>query len=246
MIKIAFLYSLFFLSILVFGNEEVNISIESPNRVEINKEFLINIKISKDNYNSIARFEINFPVSIKVTEIESSSAIFISQPNTVKFVWINIPKQNIINLSFKVSIDYFTDENIEFISKYNYINNNDTKTTTTIKKLTLIKPSDIAKSKAKREEVTKSIVNVKRRILFELATKLDKDLVYIVQIAALKSNKKSKQLIKLIDSDFEIKEQYVDGFYKYYFGNFYSLETANMCKDFSGIKGAFVIPYYKG
>ena len=230
----------------LFSNNNVEIEVNTPSNVEIGKEFIVNVKLNKSNYSGIARLELEFPISVNATQIENSSAIFIKQANTVKFIWINLPKDDVVIVSFKVRVDYFTEENIEVTAKYNYTSNNKLKTVSTINKLKFFKPVNADEAIAKKDDIAKSVVNVKRRIVFELNTKLDKNLVYTVQVAALKSNKNGKRLIKLIDSEFEIKEYIDNGYYKYFFGNFYSLETAIMCKEYCGINGAFVIPYYKG
>jgi hypothetical protein len=184
---------------------------------------------------------------VQVKPIEYSSAMFIAKSNQVKFIWMELPKCETIELSFSVKFLYFYERKINFISNFNFLQDNETHIISENNRVFVIPEllSNPDKSLLVKEQIKLSNKEIKRRILFDLNLKLDKDLVFRVQIAALNSDINDRLLKELIESEFEIKEEYINGMHKYYIGNFYSLELANMFKDYCGINGAFVIPYYK-
>ena len=238
---LAILAPLFF-----YGETEINIETTTTQEVGVNQEFIVNIKLDKADIEGFAKLDVLFPCDAKVKAIEYSSALFIAKSQKVKFIWMELPKCETIELSFSVEFPYFYKRKVDFVSNFNYLKDNKTHIIST-KGSVLVIPellSDKNKSLLVKEQLKLSEKDIKRRVLFELNTKLDKDLIFRVQIAALNNDNNEKLLKELIESDFDIKEEFINGMYKYYIGNFYSLEVANMFKEYCGINGAFVIPYF--
>jgi hypothetical protein len=236
------------LPMIIYGSQDIRIETNTISEIGINQNFDVNITLHKSDIEGFAKLEIIFPCNIEVNANEYSSALFVNKGKNVKFIWINLPKDKIINLSFSVKMLYYVDRKIDITSKFNYLKDNETKTIYSINNLLVIPDlfSNSAKSELTKEKIKMSTNETKRRILFDLNTNLNKKLVFNVQIAALKSNINDKILKDLIEDEFEVKEIYEDGYHKYYIGSFYSLEVATMYKDYSGIKGAFVTPIYDG
>ena len=236
-----------FLPIFFYGETEIKIETNTSCEVGVNQEFIFNVKINKADINGFAKLEVVFPCDVDVKAIEYSSAMFIAKSNKVKFIWMDIPKSETIELSFSVIFPYFYERKVDVLSKFNFLKDDKTQTISSLSSVLVIPKllSNSEKSLLIKEQIKMNKKEVKRRILFELNTNLGKDLVYCVQIAALNNNINDLLLKELIESDFEIKEKFINGMYKYYIGNFYSIEVANMFKDYCGINGAFIIPYYK-
>ena len=237
-----------FIPLLFYGKSEINIETSTPTEVGVNQSFTVNIKLNKADIKDFAKLEVSFASDIEVSAINYSNAMFISKSNKVKFIWINIPKEKIINLSFLVKFPYYKQRNIEIVSKFSFIKNQKTQTVSSLNNIFVI-PKLLVNSKKSlliKKQKDMSNKELKRLILFELNTNINKDLVYHVQIAALKNNINHKILEEIIEKDFKIKEIYESGFHKYYIGDFYSLEIANMFKEYCGITGAFVVPFYNG
>jgi len=236
-----------FLPLSFYAETEIKIETTTDQEVGVNQEFIINIKLDKVDIEGFAKLDVLFPCDVQLKPIEYSSAMFIAKSNQVKFIWMELPKSEIIELSFSVKFLYYSDRKINFLTSFNYLKDNE-KRFISINNSVLVIPELLTssdKSLLIKEQIKLSNKEIKRRILFELNTKLDKDMIFRVQIAALNNNINENLLKELIESDFEIKEEYINGMHKYYIGNFYSLEVANMFKEYCGINGAFVIPYYK-
>ena len=234
-----------FIPLLFYGKSEINIETNTPNEVGVNQDFTVSIKLDKADIKDFAKLEISFSSEIEVLNaISYANAMFIAKSNKVKFIWINIPKDKTINLSFLVKFPYYTKRKIEILSEFSFIENKKTHVVSSLNNMFVI-PELFANTKTKEQNKI-SNEELKRRILFELNTNINKNVVYHVQIAALKNNINSKILRDIIEKDFKITETYESGFYKYYIGDFSSLEIANMFKEYCGIKGVFVVSYYNG
>lgn len=243
--KIIFL--LLILPTLIFGSENLKILIETPTKVSINETFIVNVELHKSDIQGFAKFEVIFPCNIIVESINNSTALFVAKDNNVKFIWLDIPKDEIINLSFTINIPFYNTDNINIKNNFYYLSDNERKV---LSEHYIIKLSDKLISNSNYEaSVNKLEANkedIKRRILFDLNTNLNREIVYRVQIIALKNNVSDEFLKEIIENEFDVKTETKDGYIKYYIGNFYSLDIATMFKDYCGIRGAFIIPTYKG
>jgi len=236
-----------FLPLFFYAKTEIKIETNTIQEIGVNQEFIINIKLNKADIKGFAKLEVKFPCDVIVKPIEYSSALFIAKSKYIKFIWVELPKCENINLSFSVKFPYYFKRKIDFLSTFNFLNDNETHVISENNSILVIPELLISadKSNLLKEQIKLSNKEIKRRILFDLNTKLYKEIVFRVQIAALNNNINQQLLQELIENEFEIKEELINGIHKYYIGNFYSLEVANMFRDYCGINGAFVIPYYK-
>jgi hypothetical protein len=231
--------SIIFMPMILYGTNNNDFTVNLPDKFYTNSKTIVNIEINNDNINGFAKFEIIFPFNVSAKTINNSGALLVSKNNIVKFIWIDFPKQPIIKLSVELNVLDIVNTNNIIKSSFYYLENKNVKS---------INKEFTAKIDFNNFLTYNNTDNIKlkKRFILELNTKLNRDLIYQVQILAVSKKASKLVLNSLLDNDFEIKYKYEVNLYKYYVGNFYSLETALNFIKYSGIEDAFVVPYYNG
>ncbi len=70
---------------------EPTIEVSIPESITIGDSFKLTITINKNNINSFAKAQLNFPPGFIPEPIETENAKFFIEDKTVKFVWDKLP-----------------------------------------------------------------------------------------------------------------------------------------------------------
>lgn len=83
----------------------------------------LEVVITKNNINSFAKYQVEFPSGISISEIDNKGGNFTIEGNKAKIVWINLPKEK----SFVIKLKIYFSEHITFpvtlYQKFYYLEN---------------------------------------------------------------------------------------------------------------------------
>jgi len=228
-------------SIFAHAQNEYYVDIIMPQKIQAGTEYNIDIIIHKENINGFAKLELYLPVGIDIFPIESSSATLIKQNQIAKYIWLELPSNKQINLKAKIKIDYRLSGYKEIYGNFYFIQDkNKSKFSVGIIPFQVqndFKWKNDGNIKQKEEyPYNNEIVRIK-------PMKLQQPNFYRIQIAAFKKRLTHFQLSEIYAETEFVKEELIDGLYKYTIGDFNTIEEAKAFKNRCGIMGAFVVKY---
>jgi len=102
--KFYLFFCLFFGIFNSFAQNEVTISMDAPNEIESGTIFNIEIKIQKSQLRCFAEMTQSLPAGFKIISGQGGAAEFVKNNNEVKFIWLRLPQNPQISVSYKVEV----------------------------------------------------------------------------------------------------------------------------------------------
>ena len=85
-----------------FGN--VSLFVCSPNQVKAGDIYKVNITINKNDIKGFSKFETILPKGFKIEPIELNGASFYMKDDVAKFIWIQLPEVETINIQYNIMV----------------------------------------------------------------------------------------------------------------------------------------------
>ncbi len=85
--------------------QEVNISIDRPDRVNAGEEFTVTITIDKGNLTDYSRFSQDLPEGLSASNVSSPNADFSFDNQRVRIIWLKMPDAERLQVSYRVMVD---------------------------------------------------------------------------------------------------------------------------------------------
>ena len=84
-----------------------NISLEMdvPSVVNAGEEFEVKITLKKGDLESFSRFQQDIPAGLTAVSGTSSNADFTFEDNRVRLIWLRLPEQDEVTVSYSVRVD---------------------------------------------------------------------------------------------------------------------------------------------
>ena len=117
----------FWIAALNLFTGSVTMNMRVPNEVNAGKEFIVDITLKKAEIENFARFQQELPSGLSVEAIQTSNADFRFEDNKVKFVWLQLPANEELNLIYKVKVNERLKGKFKLGGKFSYIENNERK-----------------------------------------------------------------------------------------------------------------------
>jgi hypothetical protein len=96
--------SLFFLAFSLNG-QNVEISMDHPERVNAGENFTVKVTIKKGSLTDYSRFSQDLPLGLTATNVSSPNADFSFDEQRVRIIWLKMPEANEISVSYLISVD---------------------------------------------------------------------------------------------------------------------------------------------
>ncbi len=114
------------LAIQIFpGN--INITMQAPNVVTAGTEFEVKLTLDKPGIEGFSRFQQNIPPGLEAVAAASANADFTFTDNRLRLIWLRMPQQNEITVTYKIKIDQRLKGSFTLGGKFSYIENNERK-----------------------------------------------------------------------------------------------------------------------
>lgn len=220
-------------------NGNLSIFQKAPRNIKAGEEFIVDITFFKDNISGFSKYEVTFPHGSQIVPLVCGNATFMHKDDVVKFIWIDLPDEESFSISYKVKIPEYYSGDEKICASFHYIFN---------------------KEKISQRFCTMLHIEGEKRINIPVVRNIEKNydnifenyryaghnVVFKVQLAAMSKPATPEYIDKLVHNSYRVKEEFTAGLYKYYVGQFYSLDAAELFRNICGVKDAFVVAYYKG
>ncbi len=105
----------------------VSVKMDVPAQVNAGSEFEVRITLNKGDLDGFSRFQQNIPAGLSAISDQSSNADFTFTDKRVRLIWLRVPKNDEITVSYKVKVDERLKGNFTLGGKFSYIDNNERK-----------------------------------------------------------------------------------------------------------------------
>ena len=224
-------------------------------------EVKVEITINKDKLNCFARLAESIPEGSTVKYAKSEGGTFTISDNKVKFIWLALPQQNTLTVSYTVNTGTLKAGSYGISGKFSYVEGDQTKeydlsssafniNTNQVASIANT-PTPIANSSSPVVAESKglsSVTETKTPVVEKSVAKVSK-VTYSLQLLSTKD----KLAADYFDKKYQVKEpvkiETVNGINKYIVGEFKSSDDANAYRESlakNGCKDAFLVSYLNG
>jgi len=90
---------------LSLGAQEVQVSMNHPEKVNAGFEFTVIVNIQKGSLSDYSRFSQDLPLGLTATNISSPNADFSFDNQRIRIIWLKLPEQNEVKVSYNIMVD---------------------------------------------------------------------------------------------------------------------------------------------
>lgn len=203
------------------------------------KEVKVEIIINKDQLSSFARLSESLPEGSTVKYAKSEGGRLTIQDNKVKFIWLTLPQQNSITISYIVNTEALKEGNYAINGNFSYVEEGQTKELDIPANNFTINSNQIA-SIAPTSSVENILLN--KKTTDNTAVNTSK-ITYAIQLLSTNDKLPADYFSK---NKIQVKMETVDGTNKYIMGTYKSSVKAIATRDSlikKGFNDAFVVAY---
>lgn len=102
---------------------QVTITTNMPKSLSSGSNTDVEVKVNKGSITNFAKYQMDVPVGVTVTEIDSKSGNFTFENNRAKIVWVSVPSDAEFTLKFKVSVSASAPPEGAVIQKFYFLEN---------------------------------------------------------------------------------------------------------------------------
>jgi hypothetical protein len=104
---------------------DVSISLQAPSEVTAGTEFEVVITLNKSELEGFSRFQQNIPPGLEAISASSANADFSFSENRLRLIWLRMPQQNEVTVTYKIKVDQRLKGTFDLGGKFSYIDNNE-------------------------------------------------------------------------------------------------------------------------
>jgi len=105
----------------------VSVKLDVPTEVQAGSEFEVSVTLNKGDLEGFSRFQQSIPAGLTASSGSSSNADFTFSDKRVRLIWLRIPQNDEITVSYHVKIDERLKGTFTLTGKFSYIENNERK-----------------------------------------------------------------------------------------------------------------------
>lgn len=124
----------------LFG-PDASVELLVPDEVEAGQKFQIVLSIDKSDTRGFARLQQSLPHGLKATFSESANSEFVFKDHKVKFLWLNLPEEEKLRLSYYLEVDERVMGNFNMGGTFSFIGDNQRRSVNIPNKVIRINPS---------------------------------------------------------------------------------------------------------
>lgn len=125
----------------LFSGSTVSLEMNVPHQVNAGAEFDVEVILNKKGLESFARFQQELPLGLTAQVSENPNADFAFEDQKVKFIWLRLPQDDKMTLSYKVKVDERLKGEFTIDGLFSFIDGNERRTVSASAKQVRIMPS---------------------------------------------------------------------------------------------------------
>jgi hypothetical protein len=111
-----------------FVLSDVTLDMTATKQVEAGNEIIVEVTLNKSDFESFARFQQEIPAGLTPIPVQTANADFSFKDQKVKFIWLKLPADEQITLSYKLEVDRRLKGTFDLKGTFSYIEDNERKT----------------------------------------------------------------------------------------------------------------------
>jgi hypothetical protein len=145
---------------------KISVNIDIPEKVEAGREFFVNIVIRKGTLEEFSRLQQELPAGLTASAVNSGTADFSFDKQRLRFIWLKLPAQEEINISYKVMVNERLKGEFTISGEFSYVEKDERKSVELKSGPVTIQPSP-----AIAENLRIDISQFEKVLAFEKATR---------------------------------------------------------------------------
>lgn len=105
----------------------VSVRLDVPAEVQAGSEFEVKVTLNKGDLEGFSRFQQSIPAGLTASAVASSNADFTFSEKRVRLIWLRIPENNEVTVTYRVKVDERLKGTFSLSGKFSYIENNERK-----------------------------------------------------------------------------------------------------------------------
>jgi hypothetical protein len=126
---------------LIFAQASISVKVDVPGKVEAGKEFNVNVIIQKGTLEEFSRFQQELPAGLTPSAVNSGTADFSFDKQRLRFIWLKLPAQEEINITYKVMVNERLKGEFTMPGEFSYVENDERKSVEIKSGPVIIQPS---------------------------------------------------------------------------------------------------------
>lgn len=127
--------------VLLSGQAKISVTVDMPEKVDAGKEFNVNITIKKGKLEEFSRFQQELPAGLTASALNSGTADFSFDKQRLRFIWLKLPVQEEINISYKVMVNERLKGQFTVPGEFSYVEDDERKSVELKSGPVIIQPS---------------------------------------------------------------------------------------------------------
>lgn len=133
------IYVLGTMAINLLFQSDVSLTMDVAPQINAGTELLVKVSLKKNDLSGFCRFQQELPAGFKATSVSTSNADFTFKDQKVRFIWLKLPDEEEIEISYKITCDERLKGSVNLAGKFSYIEDNQRKSVDVApKQLTII------------------------------------------------------------------------------------------------------------
>ncbi len=107
---------------------DISITQNIPSTMDPGTEVRVTVTVNKGDLNGFAKLQLDLPVGMTATAIETKGASFTFADQKAKFIWMALPSTPTFKVTYTLSAEPSASGNLPIIGRFSYIEDNERKT----------------------------------------------------------------------------------------------------------------------
>jgi hypothetical protein len=120
-------FNLFVILVMQLFPGDVSVIIQAPPVVTAGTEFEVRVTFDKSDLEGFSRFQQDIPPGLEAISATSANADFTFSDHRLRLIWLRMPKQDEITVTYKIKVDQRLKGTFDLGGKFSYVDNNERK-----------------------------------------------------------------------------------------------------------------------